>query len=162
MEMLTAFTYEIDDPALAVSELLAQLDLGNTLKKNSIGVITCYTDFVDSGVIAGISESLPFDVIGCTSLATGTDGAYGDLLLCLTVLTGDDVSFSAAYTAPLENDLKAPIEEAYKKALSSLGDPPVMMLAFPPLLKRVGGAAILKTLDETSDGLPVFGTIACD
>ena len=51
---LTAFTHEIDDAAEATAEILAQLDLEHNLKQNSVGILTCYSEFVESGVVQNL------------------------------------------------------------------------------------------------------------
>ena len=47
IKTLTAQTHEIDDVELAVSEILEQLNVGEKLLKNTVGILTCYTEFID-------------------------------------------------------------------------------------------------------------------
>jgi len=63
IEMYVARTSEIDELDVALEEIREQIDF-SALKKNSGGIIFCHIDFVESGVVKGICESLPFDVIG--------------------------------------------------------------------------------------------------
>ncbi|MCL2809917.1 MAG: hypothetical protein FWD24_07645, partial [Treponema sp.] len=66
IKMFSAFTEEIDDVDAAISEILSQLDLEHSLMKNSIGILHCYHEFIDSGAVKTLSEKLPFDIIGIT------------------------------------------------------------------------------------------------
>ena len=69
IQMMTAFTTEVDEIDDALNEILGQLNLG-ALKKNSAGIITCHSDFADSGLIEALAERLPFDTIGATTMAS--------------------------------------------------------------------------------------------
>ena len=51
IKMFSAFTEEIDDVDAAISEILSQLDLEHSLMQNSIGILHCYHEFIDSGVV---------------------------------------------------------------------------------------------------------------
>ena len=56
---LVAHTFEVDDIGIAVSEILEQLDLGSSLRKNSVGIITCHCEFLYSGVVKALSDKFP-------------------------------------------------------------------------------------------------------
>ena len=62
-----AHTFEIDNLDIAVTEILEQLNMKENLLSNSIGIMSCYYEFIESGVVAAICDALPFDVIGMTS-----------------------------------------------------------------------------------------------
>lgn len=164
ISMLTAYTYELDDIELAVSELLEQLDLDRNLRKNAVGLVTCYAEFIETGVVSALSERLPFDIVGCTTLATGTAGEYGMMMLSLAVLTGDDVSFSAVMSQPLPGGdaLQGALRAAYGRAAASLSEAPKLIITFLPLIKNMGGEPIALGLDAISGGVPVFGLISCN
>jgi hypothetical protein len=66
-----------------------------------VGVLHCGYEFVDEGFVELLNETLPFDTVGCTTIADATNGEYGPELLSLSVLTSDDAAFSVARTAPL-------------------------------------------------------------
>lgn len=161
MKMLNAWTLELDDLSLAVTEILEQLDLQNQLLAHSAGFITCSYDYVETGVVEAICKALPFDVVGCTTLMNATNGQAGGMLLCLTVLTADDCRFSSVITKPLGANLPE-AGAAYQEAVSALGEKPKLVLAFLPMMDSLGGELILAALDKAAGGAPVFGTIACD
>lgn len=161
IEMRTAFTEEIDDVELAVEEILSQLDLAELGQANCLGLLTCYSDFVESGVAQAISERLPFDVIGCTTIANGVNGNASMMMLSLSVLVSKDVCFHTAQTGSLL-ETQDSIREAYQAALAEAGQQPEMIFALLPLIPHLGGELLLNVLDEVSGGVPVFGTLACD
>ncbi|MDL2317293.1 hypothetical protein LJC59_09555, partial [Desulfovibrio sp. OttesenSCG-928-A18] len=161
MKMLRAFTLEADDPELAVSEILEQLDLENERLANSLGIVTCHPDFLESGALTAISEALPFDVVGSTSLASATDGEMGIEILTLVVLTSDEVSFSTVLTGSLWDKQEEPIKEACDKALAALAEKPSLILTYQPMMNHVGGEKLAMAISGASGGVPLFGTLTC-
>ncbi len=162
IRMLTAQTTEVDDTDFAVAEILKQLDLENRLLENSVGILTCYADFLEGGVIPALCERLPFDVVGVTTLGTGTEKTAELLALTLCVLTSDDVSFSAVLSESLTEDHENKIQTAYDRAAAALPGDPALVLAYVPMMATVGGEKIASRIDKAGNGTPVFGTVACD
>lgn len=160
IKAFTAYTREIDDEDVAVAEILGKIDF-TMLGKNSVGILTCYPEYIDSGIVKALCARLPFDVIGCTTMANATNGESGLLDLNLMVLTGDDVEFSASVSSPLSEEQDAPLREMYRGALNKLTGDPVFIIAFMPLMYNIGGEVFLNILDDVSR-LPVFGTLAVD
>jgi hypothetical protein len=158
--MLTAFTEEIDDVDLAVSELLGQLDLDHKCLTNSLGIIHCFSDFVDSGVVKAISEKLPFDSLGSTTISTSTSSNIGSMGLSVTVLTSDGVRFITGVSAPVTDSADAPLSELYNRITAGLSEKPAMLMPFIPFLINVGGDEFIEKLDALSGGIPAFGTLA--
>ncbi|MDR3121861.1 MAG: FIST C-terminal domain-containing protein [Clostridiales bacterium] len=163
IKAFTAFTNEIDEADAAVSELLAQLNLEGRLLRHSLGLVSCYAEYIDSGVVKALSDALPFDVIGSTTLASYVKGASGPLSLTLTVLTSDDVYFVTGLTEDITSaeDL-SPLRAAYDAAQARLGERPKFLISFAPLLINVGGDSFTETIDGASGGVPNFGTVAVD
>ncbi len=160
---LVAHTREIDDVDLAVQEILAQLDLAANLLSSSAGMIECDSEFIESGVVAALSKALPFDVIGTTTLALAVAGQVGQFMLSLTVLTGDDVKFSTAVTASMNEELEGPMRRAYGDAFKGLGGEKArMMLVVAPLLMQYPGDLYVELLDGITGCLPCFGTVIVD
>jgi hypothetical protein len=158
--MLTAFTEEIDDVDLAVSELLEQLDPDRRCLTNSLGIIHCFSDFVDSGVVKALSEKLPFDTLGCTTISTSSSSGISQMGLSVTVLTGNDVHFVSGVSAPVTGSVDAPLSELYKRIIAGLPEKPAMLMPFIPFLLNVGGDEFIEKLDALSGGIPAFGTLA--
>jgi hypothetical protein len=161
IKMLVAATSEIDDPEVAVTEILAQLDLEKCLLANSLGLIACYYEFMETGVVRLLCERLPFEVIGCTTMGSAVNGHYGLEQLSLAVLTSDDVRFATAFSDVVTVDNVAQtVEDAYRRA--SAGLPPSLVLAIPPFMLNMSGDSIMKLLDKAGGGAPVFGFGSCD
>jgi len=161
MRLLNAWTMELDEPETAVTEIHDQLDLESNAKKNSVGLITCSYDYVESGIVKAICDSLPFDVIGCTSLMNANNAEAGTMLLCLTVFTSDDCRFSAVVSGSLTDDLENEVRVAATKAINALSEKAQMAFALFPMF-RIGGELMLNALDKALEGTPIFGTVACD
>jgi hypothetical protein len=169
LKAMTAQTNETDDVSSAVSEILAQLDMGKNLLPNSAGILTCYPDFVNTGVVRALCKELPFDVAGATTIDGSVLGG-GPPSLSLIVLTGDDVFFSAALSRPLdEENPEAAIRDVYQNALNGLPAPDTpagpspecaLGLTFLPFLPQLGGDEILSVLDGAAGGAPLFGIVA--
>jgi hypothetical protein len=160
IKMLTAFTGEIDDVDAAVSELLGQLDLDHKRLANSLAVIHCYSDFVDSGVVKALSEKLPFDTVGSTTISASASSMLGETGLSVTVLTSDDVRFVSGVSAPVTDSVDAPLSELYGRIAAALDGKPAMLMPFIPFLLNVGGDEFIEKLDSLSGGVPAFGTLA--
>ena len=161
MKLINAYTMELDEPAVAVSEILEQLELEKNAQKNSVGFLTCSYDFVETGIVKSISEALPFDVVGCTTLTNANNAEAGTMLLCLTVLTADDCQFTAAVTGSLDKNLEDAVNTAAQKAMSRLGQPVNLAVAFLPMF-GVGGEIMWAALDKALSGAPIFGIVGCD
>lgn len=162
IKTIVACTLEIDEPAEAVREILGQLDLDNTLLAHSVGLLSCYSEFIDSGVVKALCGALPFPVVGTTTIANAACGELGQLMLTLTVLTSDDVFFSAAVSGSIAREHEGPLADTYKRAHEGLPGEPVMMLAYAPLIFDVSGDVMIESLDKATGGLPIFGTVSCD
>jgi hypothetical protein len=160
IKMLTAFTEEIDDVEGAVSDLLGQLDLDHNRLSHSLGIIHCFSDFVDSGVVKAFSAKLPFDTLGCTTLSASISSGMGQMGLTVTVLTSDDVNFTSGVSAPVSDSVDAPLTELYQRITVGLGEKPVMLMPFIPFLFNVGGDEFIEKLDALSGGVPAFGTLS--
>lgn len=163
IKTLTAHTSEIDNPDAAVAEILEQLDIEKNLLKNSVGMISCYSEFIEAGIVENICKKLPFSVIGATTLESAVRGVHAQIILSITIITSDTLTFTAAVTKPLKPDtFREYIKSTYIKAAENSSQKPSMVLAFAPLLFDIAGDYIVETLDSVSGGVPIFGTLAVD
>ena len=162
MKMLNAWTLEIDEPDVAVAQIMAQLDMENSLLAHSAGFITCSYEYVETGTVKAICEALPFEVVGCTTVTNSVNQKAGILLLCLSVLTADDCRFSTASAHNLEGNIRKNTDEAFRQATESLGEPPKLALAFLPMVSTVSGEDMLNAIDAAAKGIPIFGGVGCD
>jgi hypothetical protein len=179
VKILNAYTQELDDPGKAVREILETLDIKNSLLKNSAALLFCHAKFIETGIAEAVYKSLPFDVVGCTSLyfglpatvgtpaTAGTPAVDGGVILTVTVLTSNDIGFTAGVSGPL-NEEKAEeyIQELYRRTASSPGEspsePPSLAFVFPPTMTSVPVDVMAAALDRVCPGVPVFGSVALD
>jgi hypothetical protein len=168
IKMLTAFTTEIDDVDDALKDILDSLALKNNLLKHSVGIVHCYKDFIETGVIAALADALPFDIAGCTTMGGSVHGMMSQLGLTITVLTSDDVEFFTAVSEPITDSIKAPLvkmrDDLVKKiTASSNGQPakkPAVIFPFIPFIPAVGGDEFSDALQSLFPEVPVFGSVA--
>jgi hypothetical protein len=159
---LFAHTSEIDDVQAAVAEITAQLDVEHKLLKNSVGLISCYVEFIDSGVVAALAGTLPFPIAGVTTIAAASNGEQGEMLLFLTILTADDVEFVLGITDSISGEDEAPLRAAWEKTGARRADKASLMLSFCPLLFNVSGDFFVDAWSAITGNVPNFGCLAVD
>lgn len=156
-----ASTREIDDAQAAVADILTAIDPERNLLKNSLGVISCFSDFTETGVLKAICDALPFDCIGATTCLCAAGHEIDQIILTVTVLTSDDCSFSTALI-PVADEYERSIDSAMKDLLNRSDEKPVLLLGYFPLITALSGDMLLTAIDKATGGVPVFGTIAVD
>jgi hypothetical protein len=164
MEMIKAYaamTREIDDTEAAVAEILEALDIDNNLLKNSVGIITCFAEYDDTGALKAICDVLPFDCLGATTCLCATGGEIDQIMFAITVLTSDDCDFKTAFI-PIAENYKESINTAVSELLNSGTGKPSLFLTYLPLLNTISGDMILSAIDSASGSTPLFGTVAVD
>jgi hypothetical protein len=162
IRMLTAYTFEVEEPGVAVREILEHLDLEHNALTNTVGLMFCSLDFINTGTAEAVGKALPFDVMGCTTMGIALPDISGEMLLAVAVLTSDEVNFTAGLSEPLAEDEERRIGALYQSLAAPLAGPPNLILTLQPLLDNFGGDVIVKFLDRLSGGAPVFGTGALD
>jgi len=179
LKILNAYTQELDDARKAVREILDSLDIKNSLLKNSAALLFCHTQFIEAGVMEAVYNSLPFDVLGCTSQYFGIPATAGTpstagapavedgTMLTVTILTSDDIDFTAGISLPLnENNVEECIYDLYRRTASSPEEstslPPALAFAFPPTITNIPADIMAAALDRACGGIPVFGSVALD
>jgi len=157
--MYTARTSEIDEISEAINEIKSQIDF-SALKKHSGGLIFCHIDFVSSGMVAALCEELPFEVIGMTSMASADEQGYSLYDLSLTVLTSDEVTFTAGMSNSINTDTYvAEIDQLYKNVRSRVDSDPALIFTFMPYIRDVAGYEVVAAMDEACHGIPLWGSI---
>ena len=161
LKTLVAQTAEMDDVKTAVQDILSQLEPAGGFLKHTIGIVACHYEFVHSGVLKGISEALPFDIVGTISSGQATVDECGPLLFTLMVLTSDDVEFVKTLTPSLLEEPGRVIADSYKAA-AARAEKPALLFTFAPFMIQNSGDEYVNVLSEVSGGVPCFGTIAID
>jgi hypothetical protein len=160
IKMLTAYTEEVDEVEDGIAELLRQINLG-ALKKNSVGLVTCHSDFINSAFIGELCKKLPFDVIGMTTIASANQNGRGMFSLSLTVLTSDEIIFETAMAGSLDTGShREKIKAAYSETVKKLPGEPSMIFTFFPFLNELSGTQLHKDFDEICGGIPFWGSLA--
>ena len=158
---ITASTREIDDPKIAVNEILTALNLEKLMKKNSLGIISCFSEFEETGVLKAICEALPFECIGSTTCLNGTGKEIDQILFSIVVLTSDECTFKTTMIE-IDENYENNINSTIKKLYEEIAAKPTLFLSYFPLIHAIGGNVILSTLDEASGNVPIFGTVVVD
>ena len=160
IQMMTAYTTEVDEVEDALDEILEQIDLG-ALKKNTVGLITCHFDFTEAGFLGELCKKLPFDVIGMTTMASSDRHGSGMYGLSLSVLTSDNVTFEIAMTDSLNTgNYREKMEAAYLDTLKKLPGKPSMIITLFPYLYDLSGALMHRAFDEVCGGVPFWGSLS--
>ena len=162
IKALTAHTSEIDNIEEAIKTIKKQLNIENELCANSIGIVACHYEFINSGALKAICNSLPFDTVGTISMNQAVNGEIGTLLFTLIVLTSDDAVFSVKTTDSLIGKPAKSIEKAYTEAASLKSESPSLVLTFAPFIVENFGDEYVDVFTRVSGGIPCFGTIAID
>ncbi len=162
MQVYTAYSYELDNPELAVKQLIESLPLEAIKGKNAVGILTVQTDAIDSGVVAAISEAMPFDVIGMTVFAS-SGGREVDLsLVSMMVLVSDTLTFTTAISSDLSNSYKDEVNNLYSDIMEKAKEKPSLCLVFASFLRHYPGQELVSYLSDISEGVPIFGGLASD
>jgi len=161
IKSFTATTREIDDAQAAVAEIKAALDVENNLLKNSLGIISCFSEFEETGVLQAICDALPFNCIGSTTCLSAAGKEVDQILFAIMVLTSDDCDFHTSaihITEKYEDDVGSAMSELLGKYESK----PALFLSYFPLMNTVSGDMILTEINRATGGIPLFGTMAID
>jgi hypothetical protein len=162
IKLLTARTTEVDDIDEALAEIFDHFDLSD-LSKYSVGIISCYYEFIETGIVKALCEKLPFDVIGLTTMASAVSGGYDMYQLSLAVLTSDDASFETGLTPTLTREnFNEAIAKVYGEARGRRNADPAFILSVLPFETILGSAEILKSLDTACGGIPIWGSGVSD
>jgi len=164
IKMFSAFTEEIDDVDAAVSEILGQLDLENSLLTNSVGILHCYHEFIDSGVVKALSDKVSFDIIGITVPYVCLLGKHSSMGLMLNILTGDDVDFITGVSDAIDiggGNLTQVTEKLCSEISKELGgdEAPPMLMAFGPFMHvlRIDSDEFVDIISRKFPSVPMFG-----
>ncbi|MDR1083141.1 MAG: FIST C-terminal domain-containing protein [Coriobacteriales bacterium] len=162
IKTFSAFTSEIDDVEAAVAEILRQLPEKDQLLANTIGLVSCIPEFIETGVVEALQEAVPFALVGQSTIAAASPGSSSLEILNVMLITSDELSFAYGQTAPITSTDTALLADAYHAVLDDYEEKPTLILIYAPLLLNVGGDFMVKTFDELSDHTPLFGSLAVD
>jgi len=160
LKTMIAHTAELDDARIAVDEIIAGLDYEGKLLKNTIGIVACHYEFVNTDVYKAVCDNLPFEVVGAIASQVSAAATTDTFLLAITVLTSDDVEFKKVITSSLLDNPKKAVADSYS---SSVGNKkPALILMYSPYILQNCSDDYVNALTEASSGVPCFGTMAVD
>ncbi|MDR0886275.1 MAG: FIST C-terminal domain-containing protein [Clostridiales Family XIII bacterium] len=159
----SAQTSAIKDNNLALTEIMEQLQFHLFSREHGVAIITCYSDFIDNGLIDLLVEAIPYDIAGITTVASANMEGYGEVTCSVIVYMSDEITFSSAMTQSItKGNMDANIANTYKHAAANHSGRPAMILAFAPYLADVDCAEVVASLDQASGGVPIFGGYPID
>ena len=161
IKSIIAATREIDDAQAAVAEITRALDPERNLLKNSLGIVSCFSEFEETGVLKAVCDALPFECIGATTCVCAAGEEIDQMLLVVTVLTSDDCAFQTT-VIPIDDNYTASVRSSVSALLAHFAEKPALLFGYFPLNKTIGGDMVLEILDQTAVDIPVFGTVAID
>ena len=163
IQSLTATTREIEDARAAIAEITSALNLEKNLLKNSLGIISCFSEFEETGVLQAVREALPFDCIGATTCLCATGQEIDQIIFVITVLTSDDCDFQTT-AIPITEKYEDAINSSILASMKQSDVPPALLLGYFPLtnINIIGVDTVLAAIDRATGGIPLFGTVAID
>lgn len=162
MRSIQAFTNEVDDIALAVSELKAGIDT-SLFMKNTCGIVFCGFEPDMEELTEALRGAFDFPFFGCTGIGVLSTGGYSQSSISLLVLTADDVEFSIGMTDEVNGpeDIQG-FARTYHACRKQLGMNPKLIFTYVPWFTNITFDEIVSLLDEESGQVPVYGGIASD
>lgn len=152
-------TREVDEIETAVNEIISALEPEKNLLKNSLGIISCYSEFEETGVLKAVCDALPFDCIGATTALVSACKQTEQIILTVAVLTSDDCGFGTV-SLHIDENYNETIALALNPLFECPGEGPALMLGYFPLTTGVSGDLVINAIDRASGGVPLFGTAA--
>jgi len=161
LKCASLYTLEVDSPEIAVSEISEQLSKKLTLMDNTVGIVMCNPEFITTGVLKAVCESLPFDLAGITTASQAVNDEAGELILTIFVMTSDDIRFITGFTGSVTDDVDESVRRAGESATMGISEAPGLIIAFPPF-GICAGDAYVKAWGKIIPNTPVFGTCSID
>lgn len=159
IKILTAGTNEIDHIEYAVSEICAQLNIKDALLKNSVGLLQCFSEYIDSGVIAALSDALPFPIVGGNTLASATQSFYGQTALSLFVLTSDTNEFDVHVLPSIATVGIEEFSHRLRATAAGRQQKPSMILLEALTEFSTNSGQLLHAFEEVMGPVPIFGNV---
>ena len=162
MRSFQAFTKEVDDIDIAVSELKAGIDT-SLFMKNTCGIIFCGFEPDMELLVETLGKEFDFPFFGCTGIGVLSTNGYSQSSISLLVLTADDVEFSIGMTEEINsmNDIHL-FAETYRECSRRLSTEGKLIFTYVPWLNDIMFDDIVGTIDRESGHVPVYGGIASD
>ena len=162
MKTLQAFTNEIDDLDIALDELKDQIDMSELLT-NSCAIVFCGHEVDTEDLIHRLKDTFKIPFIGCTSIGMLNSKGYTQSSITVTILTADDCSFITGITDEIIcNEEMDKLADKYHELSAKLPEKEKIIITYSAWDPDIEADAIVDTLNDASEGIPVFGGIASD
>jgi hypothetical protein len=160
---IIAQTNEVDEADIAMIDILAQLDLDNNLKSNSVGFLFGDVSQFDPELLPALANRMPFDIIGVNSpISTGPNHKDEYNLLTLMVFTSDDVSIACGLSDDFGTNGPDSIKDLYVRLAAKLDNTPKLILLFGSRQStKFHPDRVIDRLDSVAK-CPIFGCLGCD
>ncbi len=163
MKSAVAVTQELDDADLAARELAAAITDKLVPARHSLGILFCDADLDGAAVTGQLKALLGMEIIGMTTLAEFAPAGRLELSAVLTVLSGDDCSFSAAASEELgSGGQEQKITSLYREILPADPTSGGLVMAFCPCGMPFAGDAYADLLSSLAPAVPLLGGVASD
>ena len=155
-------TEEIDDLEAAVEELKKGIPTEELLA-NTVGIVYAYYDADFEELSRILCETFSFPIIGVSAMALLDNEGYLAYGMELLVMSADDVRFSVGMTESLDKDnYKEKLEKLYYAMKGDAQEQEKLILAYTCKVVDANGDIYIKTFDEMSGGVPVYGGMPSD
>ena len=162
MRSWVAKTEEIDDLEVAMEELKNSIPTEELLT-NTVGIAYVYYDADFDELSSLFAETFSFPVIGVSAMALLNNEGYLAYGMELLVMSADDVKFSVGMTESLTKDnYKEKLSKLYTEMKGDTKEQEKLILAYTGKVVDADGDIYVKTFDEISGGVPVYGGMASD
>ena len=155
-------TEEIDDMEAAAEELKKGIPTEELLA-NTVGIVYAYYDADFEELSRILCETFSFPIIGVSAMALLDNEGYLAYGMELLVMSADDVRFSVGMTESLDKDnYKEKLEKLYYAMKGDAQEQEKLILAYTCKVVDANGDIYIKTFDEMSGGVPVYGGMPSD
>lgn len=155
-------TEEIDDLEVALEELKNGIPTEELLA-NTVGIAYVYYDADFEELSKLFCETFQFPIIGVSTMALLDKEGYQAYGMELLVMSADDVRFSVGMTESLNKDnYEEKLEKLYYAMKGDAQEQEKLILSYTGKLVDVDADIYIKTFDQISGGVPVYGGMPSD
>lgn len=155
----TFTTFELDEPAVGAQDLADAVRAGLERKKNTIGILLCYSDIEIAEFVRELSNRLDFEFAGCCCIASMDEGeGFHEMAATLLVLSSDDCEFALAQSDAIDpQNVYEQSRLTYERAAEKLTRAPVTAFVVPPYELAIMLDEYVDAFNAFARGLPIFG-----
>ncbi|MDR3012508.1 MAG: hypothetical protein LBU70_04785 [Chitinispirillales bacterium] len=161
IKAFNAFTKELDNPEVAVREILEQLKPEENMLKNTIGVVHFYHDFAEDDIWQTFADAMPFELVGGMSSYIGATGQSDDAAVSVTMFTSDVVRFAVETIEDIDTksteQMVGEVTRIYKEFCAE--EKPKLIVPFTSPMPQFSGDDLVSAVNAFPDPVPLFGML---